>query len=92
MLRGGRRSVFLNIRSRVSTDGEGGLLSLAFDPRYERNRRFYVYFVDRAGAVVISSFRAAPGGNRAQRGSGRRILRLPHPATNHKGGQIQFGR
>ena len=40
---------FLDIRDRVSYGGEQGLLSVAFDPGYERNRRFYVYYVERGG-------------------------------------------
>jgi hypothetical protein len=34
---------FLDIRGRVTTDGERGLLSMAFDPHYARNKLFYVY-------------------------------------------------
>src|SRR5919197_1278971 len=36
VLRGGRRSVFLDLRGRVSNGGEQGLLSVAFHPRYAR--------------------------------------------------------
>ena len=37
---------FLDIRDRVQFGGEEGLLSIAFDPGYARNRRFYVYYVE----------------------------------------------
>ena len=40
---------FLDIRGRVSTGGERGLLSIAFDPHYRRNRLFYAYYTNRAG-------------------------------------------
>ncbi|HYH41890.1 MAG TPA: PQQ-dependent sugar dehydrogenase, partial [Burkholderiales bacterium] len=35
---------FLDISARVSTAGEGGLLSMAFDPQYAINGFFYLYF------------------------------------------------
>src|SRR5688500_12535810 len=40
---------FLDISARVSTAGEGGLLSMAFDPQYAINGFFYVYFTDPTG-------------------------------------------
>ena len=40
---------FLDIRRRVISGGEQGLLSMAFAPDYARSRRFYVYFTDRQG-------------------------------------------
>jgi glucose/arabinose dehydrogenase len=91
LLRDGRRSTFLEISSRVQTDGEAGLLSMAFHPAYARNRRYFVYYVDDAGAIVIAQFRATANGNATRAGSGRTVLRQPHPRANHKGGQLQFG-
>jgi glucose/arabinose dehydrogenase len=35
---------FLDLTDRVDTEGEGGLLSMAFDPDYATNGRFYVYY------------------------------------------------
>ncbi len=91
LLRGGRRSTFLDISSRVQTGGESGMLSIAFHPGYSRNRRYFVYYVDRAGAIVIAQFRATADGNRTRPGSARRVLRQRHSNFNHKGGQLQFG-
>ena len=91
LLRGGRRSTFLDIAERVQTGGESGLLSIAFDPGYARNRRYFVYYVGDDGAIVIARYRATADGNRTRRGSGRTVLRLSHPRFNHKGGQLQFG-
>ena len=54
-----RRQPFLDIRGRVSTGGERGLLSIAFDPHYRRNRLFYAYYTNRAGNIEIDEFRAA---------------------------------
>jgi len=92
----GRRKLprpFLDIRSQVSTAGEGGLLSMAFDPGYARNRLYYVYYVDGSGALRVDRFRRAKASReRTERGSRRMVIRQPHPRSNHKGGQLQFGR
>jgi glucose/arabinose dehydrogenase len=92
LLRKGRRSTFLDIGSRVQTGGESGLLSMAFHPRYASNRRYFVYYVANDGAITIFQYRATADGNRTRPGSGRLVLRQPHPRFNHKGGQLQFGR
>jgi glucose/arabinose dehydrogenase len=91
LLRGGRRSTFLDIAARVETGGESGLLSMAFHPGYARNRRYFVYYVANDGALVVAQFRATPDGTRTRPGSGRTVVRVPHQRFNHKGGQLQFG-
>ncbi len=91
LLRGKRRSTFLDISRRVETGGESGLLSMAFHPGYARNRRYFVYYVANDGALTIFQFRATAGGNATRPGSGRLVMRVPHPRFNHKGGQLQFG-
>lgn len=91
LLRKGRRSTFLDIASRVETGGESGMLSMAFHPRYKSNRRYFVYYVANDGALTIFQFRATASGNATRKGSGRLVLRVPHPRFNHKGGQLQFG-
>ena len=51
----GAMSLFLDIRSRVRSGGEQGLLGLAFHPSYTSNRRFFVSYTRAAdGAVVIA--------------------------------------
>jgi len=95
IVRGSRklRTPFLDIRSRVQTGGESGLLSMAFDPGYTRNRLYYVYYVDNGGSLRVDRYRAsARSANRTERGSRRSIIRQPHKRFNHKGGQLQFGR
>ena len=82
---------FLDIRGRVSTGGERGLLSIAFDPRYRRNHRLYAYYTNRAGNIEIDEFRARSNGN-ANEGSRRKVIVIRHPGfSNHNGGQLQFG-
>jgi glucose/arabinose dehydrogenase len=92
VLRGGRTlpRPFLDIRRRVGTVGEGGLLSMAFSPDFRRSGRFYVFYTDRAGDIRVDEFRRR-GADRALPSSRRRVLFQRHPGTNHKGGQLQFG-
>ena len=87
------RTPFLDIAGEVSTQGESGLLSMAFHPGYRRNRLFFVYYVDNGGALRVDRYRrSATDPNRAEAGSRRDVLRQPHPRLNHKGGQLAFGR
>src|SRR5919204_3113321 len=85
-LANGKRSTFLDIRSRVESGGEQGLLSVAFHPRYARNHRFYVYYTVRgSGDIEIDSFRSRRG--RGVLASRRRLLRVAHHVnSNHNGG------
>jgi glucose/arabinose dehydrogenase len=95
ILRGSRklRTPFLDIRSRVQTSGESGLLSMAFHPNFARNRLLFVYYVDNGGTIAVDRYRASSRNpDRAERGSRRTVIRQPHRRSNHKGGQLQFGR
>jgi glucose/arabinose dehydrogenase len=83
---------FLDVSSDVSTGGESGMLSMAFAPDYESSGRFYVYYTDRGGFLTIAQFRRSGGDpDRADPGSRRTVMHVPHPRSNHKGGQLQFG-
>ena len=58
---GGTPSVFLDIRARVSSGGERGLLGLAFHPGYAGNGRFFVDYTRAGdGATVIAEYRVSP--------------------------------
>jgi glucose/arabinose dehydrogenase len=76
----------------VSTDGEGGLLSIAFDPDYQSNNLFYVYYTtDSSHKIRIDEFEANSDTD-ADEASQRRVMTIPHPgAANHQGGTIAFG-
>jgi len=84
---GGRRTTFLDISPLVLAQGEQGLLGLAFHPRFARNRLFYVNYTDLDGRAIIAEYRAR--GARPVRT--RTLLSLPDPASNHNGGQLEFG-
>jgi glucose/arabinose dehydrogenase len=86
-----RGQPFLDIHGRVSTGGERGMLSIAFDPHYRRNHLLYAYYTNRAGNLEIDEFHAGSNRN-ADEGSRRRVIVIPHPGfANHNGGQLQFG-
>jgi glucose/arabinose dehydrogenase len=95
IVRGGRKlgRPFLDISERVSPpEGESGMLSMAFADDYSESGRFYVYYTDNQGFLQIDQFRRSDGDpNRAQPGSRRSVLRVPHRRSNHKGGQLQIG-
>ena len=87
----GNRSRFLDIRSRVACCGERGLLSVAFHPNYETNRRFFVNYTRNDGDVVVARFRANDAGTRARVSTSARRLLVEHSRySNHNGGTLFF--
>jgi glucose/arabinose dehydrogenase len=84
-----RARPFLDLRGRVSTNTEQGLLSMAFHPRYAQNRRFFVYYTDLEGDIRIVEYRSR--GLVALPGTARTIFSVRHPQPNHNGGQLAFG-
>src|SRR5918992_1576104 len=91
VVRGRRRSTFLDIEDLVSTGGESGLLSMAFARDYRSSGRFFVYYTDNQGFIQIDQFRRSSDPNRADPASRRSVMRVPHSRFNHKGGQLQVG-
>jgi glucose/arabinose dehydrogenase len=81
---------FLDIRSRVRSGGEQGLLSIAFHPAYAQNHRFYVDYTDTNGDTRVVEFKSANGVGLP--GSARQLLFVDQPYENHNGGQLQFDR
>jgi len=88
----GNNPVFLNIASRVSTAGEGGLLSIAFDPKYQQNGLLYAYYTTKGShRIQIDEFRATSD-TQADESTRRVVLAIAHPGfENHQGGTIAFG-
>jgi glucose/arabinose dehydrogenase len=84
---------FLDIVSRVSTVGEGGLLGLAFPPDYGVTGLFYVYYTNLALDSVVSRFSVTANPDVADPNSEEIVLFVDQPAgrSNHKGGTIHFG-
>jgi glucose/arabinose dehydrogenase len=90
---------FLDLSERVRSgpeeadSEEAGLLSIAFDPDYQRSGRFYLFYTGLDGNNYVDSFRRASGrAVRALRSSRRRVIGIRHPwLDSHNGGQLQFG-
>jgi glucose/arabinose dehydrogenase len=81
---------FLDIRSRVKSGGEQGLLSVAFHPQYATNHRFYVDYTDTNGDTRVVEFRSSNGVGRPA--TARQLLFVDQPYANHNGGQLEFDR
>jgi glucose/arabinose dehydrogenase len=85
---------FLDIKDRVNRGGnEEGLLGLAFDPDYQGNGYFYVYYsADNPRRSVLSRFSLdQQDTDVADPESEIIIMEVEQPYSNHNGGQIAFG-
>ncbi len=89
IVKGGKvTGTFLDIHDRVASGGERGLLSVAFQPSYAQNHRFYVDYTDTNGDTRVVEFTSTNGVG--QPGSARQLLFVKQPFENHNGGQLQF--
>jgi glucose/arabinose dehydrogenase len=78
--------------SNISSDGERGLLSMAFHPNYATNGFFYVYYTNAAGNLEIARYHVSSNPNRADDASRQTVITIPHPTNaNHNGGELHFG-
>lgn len=85
-------SPFLDIRSKISSGGERGLLGLAFHPNFAANGFLYVNYTDVLGNTKIERYTvSATDPNVASPTSAKLILTVAQPFTNHNGGMIAFG-
>ena len=83
-LNNGVQSTFLDIRPLVQSGGEQGLLSVAFDPGYVTNHRFYVDYTDRNGDTRVVRYTKGSSAT-------KQLLFVKDFASNHNGGQLEFG-
>jgi glucose/arabinose dehydrogenase len=85
--------MFADIRDRVASGGEAGLLGMAFDPCFADSGGVYLSYT-RAGAPltsVISRFTSRDGGVTLDPASEQVLLTVEQPYSNHNGGNIAFG-
>jgi len=82
---------FLDLSGLTSTDGERGLLGLAFHPRFAENGWFFIHHTDLSGASVIARYSVSADPDVADPASRRVLLTIPHPFGNHNGGHVAFG-
>ncbi|ABC80285.1 PQQ-dependent sugar dehydrogenase [Anaeromyxobacter dehalogenans] len=92
LVRGGRLQPEPVATVEIAPGGEGGLLGIAADPRFDENRCFYLYAtVEANGAPVnqVSRWRLSADGRAATR---EKVLLDGIPAARyHDGGRIRFG-
>lgn len=85
---------FLDLSASVNTEGERGLLGMAFDPDFSNNRRFYVNYIDRTTLnTVVAAYQVdTPQASMANAASGQTILTVPQPENSvfHKAGWLGF--
>src|SRR5262249_32036798 len=83
---------FLDVSSEVATDGERGLLGLAFDPDFANNGFFYVNLSNKNnGNTEIRRYHVSSNPNVADPASATPILSINQSEfNNHKGGWLGF--
>ncbi len=95
-LRGGQKTMFMDISARVTSSGgqsEQGLLGMAFHPLFATNGRFFVHYSELMnGNTQVSEFRVMAGDpDKGDPNSEMKLLSQQQPFSNHNGGQIAFG-
>ena len=77
----------------IQTDGEKGLLGLAFDPGFATNGYFYVNVINTSGDTEIRRYQASSSDpDQANPVSATLIIRIDQPDfSNHKAGWLGFG-
>lgn len=94
-------SLFADISGQVATQGEGGLLGMAFDPDFANNGYVYLSYTAAVPADQqianqrvlwsrISRFETVPDRSAIIPASEQILLQIDQPFTNHNGGQIAF--
>lgn len=77
----------------VNSDGERGLLGIAFDPDFLANHYLYVYYTATTPTIHNRISRITADGDVMLAGSELVLLDLNNlSATNHNGGALHFGR
>ncbi len=85
---------FLDISTKVASEGEQGLLGMAFHPDYAENGLLYLHYsngTDDSGDTIIEEYKVSTDANIADEGSARLLLKIEQPYNNHNGGSINFG-
>lgn len=101
------KTLFLNVSNRVTStegnttsNGEQGLLGMAFHPGYATNRYFFLFYTGPATTPANSGGRhdilarfqtSAANPNQADSNSEVRLIAQYDQQPNHDGGDIQFG-
>ncbi|GAA1889416.1 PQQ-dependent sugar dehydrogenase [Streptomyces durmitorensis] len=76
----------LDITKETTTDGERGLLGIAFDKKFAH---FYISYTNLEGTSTVDEFAVRHGKIRPD--TRRTVLTQTQPYPNHNGGDIKFG-
>lgn len=90
---------FLNLtkppKATLVTEGECGVLGLAFPPDHAKSRRCFVYYSLKIGGMLhqrLSRFEMSKDDpNRVDNSTEQPLFTQPDEASNHNGGDLQFG-
>lgn len=84
---------FLDVRSIVNDNGnEQGLLGLAFHPDFAQNGRFFINYTAQSpsGDTIVAEYTAQSGADVANT-TGKILMTIDQPESNHNGGMLAFG-
>jgi len=85
-------SVILDISGDIEFGGEQGLLGLAFDPDFQRNRHLYLHYsMVNPRRSVFSRMTWSDVSSPIDPASEQIILEVEQPYSNHNGGMLAFG-
>ncbi|QEU96807.1 PQQ-dependent sugar dehydrogenase [Streptomyces kanamyceticus] len=84
--RGALSAPVLDISAETTTDGERGLLGIAFDKKFAH---FYISFTNLEGTSTVDEFAVRHGKIRPE--TRRTVITQTQPYSNHNGGDIKFG-
>jgi glucose/arabinose dehydrogenase len=89
---------FLDISGVITNPArsEQGLLSIAFDPHYESNRYFFLWYTNTSGDVTLARYRRnETNPDLADPETGQVLLQIHKPGSpyfvNHNGAKLHFG-
>ena len=86
---------FLDLRDRVATGYEMGLLGLALHPQFPQVPRLFVNYTTKTALhgirTKIAEFRLGKDSHAVDRSTERILLDISQPYPNHKGGHLVFG-
>jgi len=88
----GARATFLDIpNEQFSSDGERGVLGLAFHPNYQSNGRFFVFLTDPQGDLQVREYHRSSNPAVAET-TFTQVMEIPKQTgfSNHNGGWIGF--
>lgn len=79
----------LTVAVRVS--GEQGLMGIALHPKFDQNKRLFVFYSAAGGGATVIEEWKVTGDTTAEKKAGPPLYTFEHSAGNHNGGAVAFG-